>query len=119
MNMSLMLAGANGLMRDAFMAWTSTAHISERCPGASCGGSTNVLTKLGTFDALTEVLNAHPVFSERASVPEALEYLISIQEQATPQIVGGPVSIVKIDREGVHWLQTGACGLAPTGYPIR
>lgn len=79
------------------------------CPGANC---TDGMFKLGThdrIDGLVKNLAELQVLMKRYGTAGALRYLIAEQEKATPALVGGRISILRLDPSGRHWIDRGVC----------
>jgi hypothetical protein len=80
------------------------------CPGSSCPVS--AIFRLGEVGEIERTLNEQNnirVIWRKMGIREALKYLITKQQKATPNSVGGPISIVGIDRSGPQWIDRGAC----------
>ena len=86
---------------------TKSRFERKDCPSASCAemgffafGEHGKVDSLITEQLLREMLTAPA---------KTLNYLISQQERATPQFVGGKIAILVFDNTGTHWLQDGEC----------
>jgi hypothetical protein len=67
---------------------------------------------LGTHDRIDDFVRSHN--SAIREIDERnLDRLIALEYEARPDIVGGPVSIVKVDRAGGTLLRGGACAPQP------
>jgi hypothetical protein len=85
------------------------AVVAKYCPGPDCPDG-NVTLELGEHRAIDEELKTHPdIWAEKGALP-TLEYLIGLQSEATPMIVGPPVAVLQINKDGsIHWLEKGSC----------
>jgi hypothetical protein len=63
---------------------------------------------LGTHDRIDEFVRSHNT-AIRQNDERNLDRLIALEYEARPDVVGGPVSIVKVDRAGGTLLRGGAC----------
>jgi hypothetical protein len=79
------------------------------CPGNGCRtGSSRLMT--GVYDAASAEIALHPNIWEEKGTIGTINYLMDVQSRATPTIVGGPVSILRMDKSGtLSWLQKGIC----------
>jgi hypothetical protein len=77
------------------------------CPSSDC--PTGGLIRFGTHNAIDGELARNPDIWNTLGIVPAIEKLIEIQMATTPNIVGGPIAIVKVSRSGADWLKTGAC----------
>lgn len=69
------------------------------------------LFSLGFADRINALMS-QPGASELVAIrgaPDVIRYLISEEESAHPKFVGGPISIVRLDGTGVHWVRRGLC----------
>jgi hypothetical protein len=78
------------------------------CPG-TCSTST-VGYFLGAHEAIAETLRREPRILSRPD-EHGVEKLIGLEYDSRPDIVGGPISMLKIDRAGSTMLRNGTCAL--------
>jgi hypothetical protein len=87
-------------------------HIAIRhkqCPGDACTSSDQYVGMLGIAETANAEIIRNPQIW-RQGVIETLNYLMKLQSNAAPETVGGPVSILRIDKSGaLSWLQKGVC----------
>jgi hypothetical protein len=65
---------------------------------------------LGFDEAVNKILNQRPAIWDEIGIPKAIRYLIAAQERDTPKFVSGPISILEIKQDRLHWLSRGSCG---------
>lgn len=63
---------------------------------------------LGVRDALNLWIQNHPGWVKESPLTVARQ-MIRAAEAAYPELVGGPISIVKLSAGGVRWIERGAC----------
>jgi hypothetical protein len=78
------------------------------CPG-NCPGP-NVGYFLGAHEAVEESVRRNPAILGKPD-PDELEKLIRLEYSSRPDIVGGPLSMLKIGSSGPSVLRNGACTL--------
>ena len=82
--------------------------IRRDCPG-NCTGGIDFLM-FGNKGAAEAELDRSPDIWNTKGVVGGINYLVDIQHRATPESVGGPVAILRIDKSGsFQWLQHGIC----------
>jgi hypothetical protein len=80
------------------------------CPGKKCPEFG--LEELGEHRRIDSILNKDGYFYriwKEKGIPAAFRYLISAEEAARPQTVGGPISVLQLDKTGPHWIYPGVC----------
>jgi hypothetical protein len=77
-----------------------------RCPGDCASGHTAVY--LGVHDSIDRIVSANPGLVAQPT-PENARMLIGLEYLNHPDTVGGPLSVVKIERSGITFVQPGAC----------
>lgn len=102
--------GADQIPHVSVMRFGRTAPTTE-CPSAKCPEFG--FLELGERARIDNILYGphglvHTIWKSKG-VPEAIAYLIAAQERATPKLVGGPISILGIDKSGPHWIVPGVC----------
>ena len=55
----------------------------------------------GERDIIEQIINKYST----SNIPEAINILINKEIKAVPQIVGLPINIIRIDKDGIHWIQ--------------
>jgi hypothetical protein len=65
-------------------------------------------TTLGHHEAMDNALADNPDFW-KIGFAEAIRKLIDLEILTVPNFVGPPISILRIDKSGPHWIQRGAC----------
>ena len=79
------------------------------CPGQVCASGRLTLMMGRTAVANTE-LKQRPELWQQMGIIGTINYLINLVSKAEPATVGGPFSIVRVDKSGaVSWFQKGAC----------
>lgn len=81
--------------------FTVTVRTSE-CPGSGCTPS--ALFLLGRHDAIKKYVRANPEFWRIGGELGVLQ-LINVQIAASPEDVGPPVDILRLDTKGPTWVQ--------------
>jgi hypothetical protein len=74
---------------------------------------------LGFGDAVNSILNRRPAIWDEMKIPEVIRYLIAAQEKETPQLVSGPIAILEVKKNGLHWFSRGSCGVKPPNLRSR
>ena len=103
--------GADQIPHVSVMRFGRIAPTTE-CPSAKCPKFG--LLELGVYARIDDILfgphgQVHTIWKSKG-VPDAIAYLIAAQERATPELVGGPISILEINKSGPHWIVPGVCG---------
>jgi hypothetical protein len=62
---------------------------------------------LGEKSAMEPIYRSFPNIIDSIGPTDAINYLIASQVARTPFIVGGPISILRIDKNGYEWMQKG------------
>jgi hypothetical protein len=83
---------------------TRTMSCPGDCPGPSVGYF------LGAHEAVEESVRRNPAILGKPD-PDGLEKLIGLEYSSRPDIVGGPLSMLKISSSGSTVLRNGACSL--------
>lgn len=102
--------GADQILHVLVMRFGRAAPTTD-CPSAKCPEFG--FLELGEHARIDDILygphgQMHTIWRSKG-VPEAIAYLIAAQERATPKLVGGPISILGIDKSGPHWIVPGTC----------
>lgn len=88
------------------------AYIPIECrPGGGVDCQDGFLFRLGysdRIDAILQTSSGSALVATRGPAG-AIRYLISEEEHAHPRYVGGPISILRLDRSGIHWIDRGLC----------
>ena len=58
---------------------------------------------------MVQLARRHETIWNDLGIAEGLRYLITEQERATPRTVNGQISIIKLDKKGIHWIDHGEC----------
>lgn len=73
---------------------------------------------IGQYEAVAAETNSHPdVFW--GGLEQGIERLIGAEIKARPIDVGPPIAVVRVDRTGVHWVQSGVCEANNQAQPKR
>lgn len=103
------ISGFESSMRLTLLRFGSS-YSEIDCPGEKCSELGYV--SLGVHQRIDSILSrngyAHRIWKQKG-IPEAIRYLISAEEAASPELVGGPISILQLDESGPHWITRGAC----------
>ena len=83
---------------------TRTMSCPGDCPGPSVGYF------LGAHEAVEESVRRNPAILSKPD-PDGIEKLIGLEYASRPDIVGGPLSMLKIGSAGSTVLRNGACDL--------
>lgn len=77
----------------------------------SSGCADHDLLRMGHVGRINAILSsrAGSTLVARLGPAAAIKYLISAEEQFRPADVGGPISIIRLDRSGFHWIARGLC----------
>lgn len=102
--------GADQILHILVMRFGRIAPTTD-CPSAKCPEFG--FLELGEHARIDDILygphgQVHTIWRSKG-VPEAIGYLIAAQERATPRLVGGPISILGMDKSGPHWIVPGTC----------
>lgn len=81
---------------------------TTRCPG-DCAGTASAWF-MGTHDNIDRYLRGNTGFIGHPDEGRA-EALIRLEYDARPDLVGGPVSILRIEKSGAMLVREGACGV--------
>lgn len=81
--------------------------ITPDCPDVNCRPGVVLIS--GTGARVAEIGITDPQFDVGVSIEQRLMDLIKEQARATPETVGGKISVVRVDQSGVHWLSIGEC----------
>ncbi len=79
------------------------------CPSKNCASSEEGSFRLGAQDAIDAELTREPEIWQKLGVVPAIKKLIGLQIVHSPNLVGGPLTIMKISRSGIDWIEKGAC----------
>jgi hypothetical protein len=82
------------------------ASSESTCPGDCAAGRAAVY--LGVHDSIDRIVSANPDLVAQPT-SENVRMLVGLEYLNHPDSVGGPLSVVKIDRSGVTFVQAGAC----------
>lgn len=67
-----------------------------------------LMIPFGRFEAIRDIyINSH--YWEGISAVDGIENLLKIQARATPQKVGGPMSIITLTKDSYQWNKKGSC----------
>jgi hypothetical protein len=84
--------------------------VNQSCPGDLCAARSDTISMMGFHEAAQAELARNPQIWDQMGIIPALSRLMDIQHNATPTMVAGPVSILRIDKSGaLSWLQKGIC----------
>lgn len=80
-------------------------------PGGGPGCGDGYLFRMGYVAAINAILEqpSGSALVARLAPDGAIRYLISAEERARPQFVGGPISILRLDHSGIRWIDPGLC----------
>jgi hypothetical protein len=84
----------------------SVTSTTMSCPGECSNGRAGYL--LGAHEAMDQFVRSDPKFLAHANVT-GIEKLIGLEYAARPDIVGGPVSLIRIDKAGNKSVRGGVC----------
>lgn len=68
----------------------------------------DLMIPFGRYETIRNMY-LNPIYWEDKSAVDGIENLLEIQAKATPDEVGGPMSIVTLTKEGYHWNRKGNC----------
>jgi hypothetical protein len=86
----------------------TTMGVENTCPSPHCGAILSMA--MGTNDAMVaDVTRNEPDIWLSIGIVPAVKKLLTIQATATPDIVGGPLSVVQITSSGIKWPVVGIC----------
>ncbi len=81
------------------------------CPGDCPAGHAAIY--LGVHDSIDRIIGANPDLGAQPT-PENVRLLAGLEYLNHPDTVGGELSVLKIERSGIMFLQPGACGFSDT-----
>ena len=89
---------------------TNIINTSATCPGRCRKTDQLLFFSFGHNEAVNAALQNSPTIWNDRGIAGTINYLMDAQHSATPNAVGPPVSILRIDKSGaLNWLQKGAC----------
>jgi len=75
----------------------------ESCPG-NCSDGVRMFF-LGQYRAVERYMSKRSQDTRQLSLEEAVNHFIELEIRENPQEVGGPVDILRIDKDGPRWIQ--------------
>jgi hypothetical protein len=84
--------------------------IEHDCVSGNCPEGEAFSYRMGTTEALDAEWHDHPSIISEMGVADAFVHLIKVQSDKTRSVVGGPVSVLRIQKDGqIEWLRPGYC----------
>ncbi|HXJ43134.1 MAG TPA: hypothetical protein VNH18_27890 [Bryobacteraceae bacterium] len=90
--------------------------FEQRCPGDCPGGTAAYF--LGTHEAIDRAIAANPGLAADAT-REGVTRLTRLEYASRPDIIGGPLTLVRGDSKGVVVTEPGACRADDIGEPAQ
>lgn len=70
----------------------------------NCGGRCRVIWVIGQHTEISRENRKTPNLMNRNSDQELARRLVEMEKAALPQLVGGPIDVLTLDRKGGHWM---------------
>jgi hypothetical protein len=64
---------------------------------------------MGKYETIQTELSSDPNIINRLGIRGAIEHFIEEESVVHPDVVGGPVAIVHLSRNGIQWIDKGKC----------